>query len=358
MKKLLLTLLLISSVIRAQEIIDIGTKHPIFSSVLNENRSYWVYLPPLYDDERYGKAHYPVIYLLDGEKFFHTLVGIQKNYTRGMYNNMPECIVVGVINTDRTRDMTPSRSSVIHNGVKRYENSGGGNTFTEFLTEELRATVNNNYRTNGYNILIGHSFGGLATLNVFLDHTDSFNAYIAIDPSTWWDDYLICKRVQEKSLNEEIQDKQLYIAYSTDKEDIPENENANNKEKLSCRSINLEMKNYKEYTFDGENHGTVVIPGISNGLRYIFDGIELPVKDVPRNPELIGIYYKKLSDKTGFTFIPDEIVVDNIGKYAIQLEEKENARKIFEYNIINYPDSKNARKSFELTRKQKTIENE
>lgn len=348
MKKLLLILLLISSALRAQETIDIGTKHSVFSSILNENRSYWVYLPPLYDDERYGKAHYPVIYLLDGEKFFHTLISIQNNYTRGMYNNMPECIVVGVINTDRTRDMTPSRSSVIHNGIKRYENSGGGGKFTQFLTEELRSVINNNYRTNGYNLLVGHSFGGLATLSVFSDYTDSFNAYIAIDPSTWWDDYMICKKIQKKFINAEAKNKQLYIAFSTDKEGIPTS--TNNIDNLSCTSI-LTMKNYKEDTFDGENHGTVVIPGISNGLRYIFDGIELPVKDVPSNPELIKDYYKKLSEKTGFTFIPDEIVVDNIGKYAIQLGEKENARKIFEYNIENYPDSKNAQKSIELTRK-------
>ena len=62
------------------------------SLALGEDRPYWVYLPPKYDDARYGKASYPVIYLLDGDTNFMALAAIQSTFTRGMYNNMPGCM--------------------------------------------------------------------------------------------------------------------------------------------------------------------------------------------------------------------------------------------------------------------------
>ena len=99
--------------ISAQESIVIGHKEKLYSETLNEERNYWIYLPPSYQDNNYGKASYPVIYLLDGDTHFTTAVAIQKTFTRGMYNNMPECIIVGILNTDRSRDLTPSKSSLL-----------------------------------------------------------------------------------------------------------------------------------------------------------------------------------------------------------------------------------------------------
>jgi predicted alpha/beta superfamily hydrolase len=36
-------------------------------------------------------------------------------------------------------------------------------------------------------VLVGHSFGGLFAINVLLTHPEYFNAYVANDPSLWWD---------------------------------------------------------------------------------------------------------------------------------------------------------------------------
>ena len=124
--------------ISAQESIVIGHKEKLYSETLNEERNYWIYLPPSYQDNNYGKASYPVIYLLDGDTHFTTAVAIQKTFTRGMYNNMPECIIVGILNTDRSRDLTPSKSSFKHNGKVLFENSGGANQFSTFIQQELR----------------------------------------------------------------------------------------------------------------------------------------------------------------------------------------------------------------------------
>lgn len=94
-----------------------------------------------------------------------------------------------------------------------------------------------------------------------------------------------------------------------------------------------------------ENHGTVIMPGIFYGLKTLFEGMELPVKEIPNNPKLIEEQYRKLSRKLHFNFIPDEILIENLAKYAISVDRKDSALELYEYNCKNYPDSHNAQKN-------------
>ena len=85
-----------------QDSIYIGTRHTLFSEILNEERKYWIYVPETKAGEK-GKA-YPVLYLLDGDSFFHSVVGFTRFFSSSKTSNLPPCIVVAVLNTDRTRD--------------------------------------------------------------------------------------------------------------------------------------------------------------------------------------------------------------------------------------------------------------
>jgi hypothetical protein len=77
----------------------------------------------------------------------------------------------------------------------------------------------------------------------------------------------------------------------------------------------------------------------------LFEGMELPVKEIPNNPKLIEEQYRKLSRKLHFNFIPDEILIENLAKYAISVDRKDSALELYEYNCKNYPDSHNAQKN-------------
>lgn len=351
MNRYLLLLLLFPFTLLGQDIISIGEKHALHSNILNEERPYWVYLPLEYNDTQYAQAKYPVIYLLDGDTNFSLLVGIQQAFTRGMYNNMPECIIIGIPNTDRTRDMTPSKSLLKHNGKDMFINSGGAENFTSFLTKELKEKIESTYRTNGYNTLIGHSLGGLFVINTLIHHTNSYNAYIAIDPSLWWDQKKIYNEAEAIWKRKDFEHRSLYIAMAKD-EDRPDDIQKHSKTIYDfCNTVLYSDADNNLNTawkyYENENHGTILIPGMFDALRTIFNGIELPVKQIPNNPDLIEEYYNKLSERLGHTFIPDEILIDNIGKYALSIGKTENAVKIFEYNLKNYPDSPNALKSLE-----------
>ena len=94
---ILLIFLLLPLTLRSQEDICIGKELVLYSTVLQEDRSYWIHLPEHYNMDT--KQRYPVVYLLDGDSFFHSLVGIRKTLASGRGKYLPPCIIVGVLNT-------------------------------------------------------------------------------------------------------------------------------------------------------------------------------------------------------------------------------------------------------------------
>ena len=64
-------LLLLPATVRGQDTdITIGQRRSLRSVILGEERPYWVYVPPSYDDTRYELIDYPVLFLLDATSTF------------------------------------------------------------------------------------------------------------------------------------------------------------------------------------------------------------------------------------------------------------------------------------------------
>jgi predicted alpha/beta superfamily hydrolase len=122
----------------------------------------------------------------------------------------PEMIVVAILNTDRSRDLTPTH---VLNGVYgRFETSGGAENFTGFIGKELKPYMETHYPVAPYRTLIGHSFGRLFVINTLINHTYMFNAYIAIDPSLWWDDRRLMKQGETALRENRFKNKSLFFA--------------------------------------------------------------------------------------------------------------------------------------------------
>lgn len=199
-----------------QDSIYIGTRHTLFSEILNEERKYWIYVPETKAGEK-GKA-YPVLYLLDGDSFFHSVVGFTRFFSSSKTSNLPPCIVVAVLNTDRTRDFTPTCSAARRDGtICPYDKPAGGGAeqFHRFLIEELRLEVENKVPANGTNFLVGHSYAGLFTLQTLSNHPESFDSYIAIDPSLWWDRGVFLQQAAKNVYQKDFSSKHLYVAFAT-----------------------------------------------------------------------------------------------------------------------------------------------
>src|SRR5262249_19525919 len=76
--------------------IAIGKVDSLFSQSLNEKRKIWVYVPG--SNPTVSTIRYPVVYLLDAESHFASVVGMIQELSEANGNTVcPKMIVVGII---------------------------------------------------------------------------------------------------------------------------------------------------------------------------------------------------------------------------------------------------------------------
>jgi predicted alpha/beta superfamily hydrolase len=350
MKKFLLLFLLFSfTAVFSQDSITIGSKHRIFSKALNEERTFWIYLPPDYNNSKLAPAKYPVVYLLDAENNFHSFTGLQQSLAKGPYSMTPQMIVVGITNTNRTRDLTPTeanRQAFFDKTKKQFQQSGGNKNFITFLEKELRPYIDTNYRTSGYNVLNGHSFGGLTAVNILLHHTSLFNSYVIIDPSLWWDNEIMNKKADSIFNKKDFAKRSIYLAMAN-KKSIPQDTTTDMARGIRKFENLLKVKkpknlrwNFKYY--ENEDHGTIPIPAEYDGLRFIFEDHLVQVKEAVQDPSLVEQQYAKLSEQLGFSFTPSESYLNWMGNYCLGIDKIDNAVRFFKMATHYYPLSTTA----------------
>ncbi|VXD10541.1 conserved hypothetical protein [Marinoscillum sp. 108] len=245
--------------------IVIGSKFVIESNILDEERTCLISLPDSYNDSCLASKKYPVIILLDGYTHFKTASGIVHfmSSKRNRNNLMPESIIIAIENVDRERDFTVTKIK-----TKRPNTMGGGRSFLNFIENELIPYVDENYRTEPSRTLIGHSLGGLLTLNSYMDENSVFNAYISIDPSIWWSEEMMKNKVD--SISSISLNKKLYIATANQGEANYERNKQRHDNlytlitKRSEEPLNVEIK-----YFEKENHRSVPLIALYEGLMYI-----------------------------------------------------------------------------------------
>lgn len=329
----------------AQEPIIVGGKYNLSSKVLKENRVFRIALPLSYNDKKYAPASYPVLYVLDGEMAFDYYVSIVRYLSKGVYASIPEMIVVGIDNTDRTRDLTPTKSSVLSpddSSKILFTNSGGGETFVKFISSELMQLIDSTYRTNGFKILAGHSFGGLAATNILLHHTSLFNAYLIHDPSLWWDhNYLLSESIKLLPIIN-FNKARVYLSQANNEEKGSFDEHFDGIKMFIhiCDSVNNKTLALKYDFYEHEDHGTLPLPAAYNGLKYIFDGYRINFKNISKNKDLLMKSYQSFSDKMNFTFKPTRQTLDFIIKYFNENSKPEEAAVVAKQYHYFYPDDK------------------
>jgi predicted alpha/beta superfamily hydrolase len=322
----------------ANNSIKIGETHTLASSVLNEKRAIQVYLPASYN--KYPHQKYPVIYLLDSESNFHYVTGIVEKLSKSPYPSIPEMVVVGIVNTDRARDLTPTQQKPEIKEGRRIEGKTGGNiAFFNFLETELMPDMEKKYRTNGFNVLIGHSFGGITALNHMLNGHQNIQAYIVHDPSIWWDDEIMLKRFKDVK-SKDFQHKKLFLTQVGSSENTASLDNHYNgiqkfNQYLSQQPFN--DLNYKYVQYEGEDHGTIPLKGNLDGLRYIFEGMQLNIKDIPEHPDLVKQHYTRLSQNLGFELQPSEVYLDAVLDYLKRSNNPQAIQQFQNYILSIYP---------------------
>ena len=307
----------------------LGQEFYIKSEVLDENRSYIVGLP-----ESYGETdnHYPVIYMTDGDYRFTYTSGIVEFLSKG--SEIPESIVVGITNTNRTRDLTPTYSD--------YDTaSGGGMKFLKFIVEELIPEIDNSYRTNGFRILAGHSYGGLFSGYAYINNSP-FDAFIASDPAFAWDNQWLASFTTPENVAM-VKNKKFYLTNADNYERNPDvfefMRPAVEYYYALLKNMGSNQENIRLDYLPEENHGTCAYMSWYLGIRFVYNGFtmknveELTIKDIVD-------HYSQLTDKTGKTFLPPEQLVRNIAQKRKEKGVQEEVLELMHLNVKNYPSKR------------------
>lgn len=247
----------------------------IHSKVLNEKRQVYVHCPEV--DSTDVNKRFPVVYVMDGDNHFALLAQYVEYLSRPDVLAMPKTIVIGIPNTKRTRDLTPTNSLLNYEGKpdsSSYQGSGGNEHFLQFIETELMPMIDKNYKTAPYKIFAGHSFGGLSSLNCLLTHPDLFDAYIAVSPSLWWDREYLLKKTDETLKTGSILNKLFF--YSDGNEGGRNSFFHKNLVKLDATLAKKKLKGlhylYKHYPT--ETHMTEPVVAYFDALRFIFNDWE------------------------------------------------------------------------------------
>jgi predicted alpha/beta superfamily hydrolase len=366
MQKLLLPALLaltsLSATAQPNGAVIIGKTDTIHSQILGEDRRILVHVP---DDSRFFPSQrYPVVYLLDGDAHFPSVMGMIQQLTDVNGNSLfPNMILVGIPNTNRQRDLTPTKArSTPYGDSNSVRGTGGGETFTAFIEKELMPHIDSLYPAAPYRIMIGHSLGGLMVINTLVNHPDLFSAYVAIDPSMWWDDRRLLKQSESVLARQSFKGKTLFLAIANtmpagmDTAKVRKDTTPTTLHIRSILRLKDDLKNhrtnglrfdYKYYAHD--THGSVPLIAEYDGFRFMFDFYnpaynQMLFDDKSTAGDLIRLmkdHYKLISEKMGYTVLPPEGPINSLGYTYLQLGQYARSAAFFQMNTENYPKSGN-----------------
>ena len=323
----LFILLVIVNISNAQ--IAMGKKQTIYSKILNEDRTYQIYLPQSY--EWATDRSYPVLFVLDGESnFIHTVGSSSFLSAQG---EIPELITVAITSTVRIRDFTQTDWS------SHWIGGGGAKNFKSFLSKELIPNIEKEYRTNSYRILSGHSASGQFVLYTLTSEPTLFNAYFAVSPSLDWDNNLPQRSLEESFVKSDSLRSFLYVARSDD---------AGQALADYMKLVEtLELKSPKGFrwvskAFPDETHSSIPLLATIDAVRQLFDGYRLHNDLLVNGFKFAEKHFHEVSEKVGYTIKVPEEIINNFAYEELNKGNIQMAIDFFKRNIEQNPNSANA----------------
>ena len=310
----------------------------IKSTVMGEDRIVLVRTPVGYET---NKVKYPVLYMTDGDAHMgHTASTVDFLVRNGRISDL---IIVGVTNTDRTRDLTPAKSTQ-KNAAGQLQNptAGGADTFLKFFETELIPEIEKEYRVQPYRIFAGHSFGGLFAIHAMITKPGLFNSYIAVSPSLQWENFEALKRAEDFLKNQKELKVTLYTSLGNEPGGIGE---GFDKFKEALSKTNIKDFVWQAERMNDEDHGSVVLRSHYFGLRKVYEDWLGP-RDLNSGAVLGGLkgadtHYKKLSDRFGYSIPVPENLINQMGYQFLFDGKPEEAIAAFKANVERYPASAN-----------------
>ncbi|WP_347921875.1 alpha/beta hydrolase-fold protein [Pontimicrobium sp. SW4] len=213
----------------------------IQSQVLNDEREIQVFLPDSYTK---SDKKYPVLFILDGQRYFLHGVSLQKSFVG--FGHAPEFIIVGISKKQSDRNRYYSIDS------KKY---------LDFIENEILRFIDEKFRTSKERLIFGWAYGGGFVIQTMTTHPDLFDTYIAASPFPL-DEKI--NKVDSLLLKNPHFDKLLYFTSGTDEGIVREGT-----DKLNALLTNKAPKtmNWIFRELEGEQHRSTPFTTLYHGIK-------------------------------------------------------------------------------------------
>ena len=303
----------------------------IASIKVGETREFWVSLPDGYAE---SGEKYPVLYMMDGDLNFNSgiLGGIRYAAFLG---EMPEFIIVGIKNTDRSKDIFPEEITY-GDGSK-----GGGRAdrYLDFVREELVPHIDRTYRTGNFRVLYGTSNTGFTTVYALFRNPDLADAYIAASATLSIPSF----RAKRDEWIRGFKGGRRRLVAVMGENDLPTvlSQNGGLKEALdslappdlTCRFLVI------------ENGGHVPADSLQQGLRALFEGWRIAQPLTESNFAEIRRRSDERAEKYGVQGKLPEDSLRELGATLLGEKKSAKALEVLRYRADLYPRSADARVS-------------
>lgn len=292
----------------------------IYSNEMDSYKSMDIHLP-----NGYGQStmEYPVVFLFDGDQYGDFTKSIYDFY---VWDSYPQFIIVSINQDNRWKELKPKSK------------------FESFVLKELMPYIKKNYKTTGFNIAVGHSFGGSFVLDL-LTKSDKIKAAVSISPVIATKNYNLLDVYSQYLSKKEFENKKIYLSYGLEESEHMSSTVSKFKElldKSNDEGIRLSFE-----AFPNEVHETSVFLGIRRGLEDIFDDFYVPDEvweemDKEKNPSKFYDYFSHLKQLYSAKIVPTEDDLNSLGYRLVDYKMMHKAIKVLKENIKRFPYSYNA----------------
>jgi predicted alpha/beta superfamily hydrolase len=301
------------------------------SAKVGETREFWVSLPDGYFDH---EERFPVIYLMDGDFNFNSgNIGAVRQAAQ--LGEIPEFILVGIKNTNRSSDIFPEVVTY-PDGSK---DGGRADPYLDFIREELIPRIEKAYRTEEFRVLYGTSNTGFTAVYALFRNPSTANAYIAAS-ATLSIPYF---RKERDTLIRNFKGGRRRLSLVMGEHDFPTVISGNGALKeqiglnapagLTCRLAVIR---------NGEH---VPANSLIEGLRDLFDGWKITQRLTESSFPEIRDQVERRRSKYGVPGKLPEDALRDLGKTLQDNKQHDKALEVFQYRAQSYPRSADAQVS-------------
>lgn len=306
----------------------IATQSPhvtkIKSKVYGVDREIMVSLPSGYQQDK--DKIYPVIYFTDAQMHIpHAAPMIQF-----LAGGISELIVVGVQTFDRQNELSPYRED-----GSEFSKHHGAEQLLKFIETEVKPHINTTYRTAPFEILSGHSLGGLFTMFAFTRHPETFDAYFALSPTLAYANSSILNELDARLSN--LPKNKILVAYSEQETPFKNQYKAFNQFLMLLKTKAPDGFDSQARFISGEDHMTIAHLGLYHALRHTFRDWWLFSNAMVGAPEKFDAHYKRLSTRLGYEVIPEFNELWALTAYLIRERHYKEANYLIKKWQTYYP---------------------